>query len=105
VVLNLAPDPALSREHTEKRRREQSFGEEGLEDFSVPPDLPIEAIAREVQESWQLKVLSCFKHACNRPAWPAKDRELTAHRPNECHSALTSTQVLLLPGIYWHLRC
>ena len=39
----------------EKRRREQSFGEEGLEDFRVPPDLPIEAIAREVQESWQLK--------------------------------------------------
>jgi hypothetical protein len=39
----------------DKRRREQSFGEEGLEDFRVPPDLPIEAIAREVQESWQLK--------------------------------------------------
>lgn len=42
-----------------KKRVKAAFREEGLENYQVPADLPIEAIAREVreaQESLQLKV-------------------------------------------------
>lgn len=39
-----------------EKRVKAAFREEGLEDYQVPKDLPIEAIAREVQQSWQLKV-------------------------------------------------
>lgn len=41
-----------------EKRVKAAFREEGLEDYQVPKDLPIEAIAREVQQSWQLKVCS-----------------------------------------------
>ena len=50
------------------KRPEVAFREEGLEEWQVPRDLPIEAIAREVQESWQQKARtlpvppSCARH-------------------------------------------
>ena len=73
-------DQSMAFAAAEKRRREQSFGEEGLEDFRVPADLPIEAIAREVQESWQLKVR---RHATRDPGWvlPYAAFRCTVHLP------------------------
>ena len=64
----------------------------------MPPDLPIEAIAREVQESWQLKVRSCLQHRWSRLACPASDKKLAALCPDKCHFAFEWTQVLLVPG-------
>lgn len=40
-----------------------------LDDVFVPPDLPLEAIAEEVQNSWHLKVL--LTHAAHSKPTPA----------------------------------
>jgi len=44
-----------------KKRVEAAFREEGLENYQVPADLPIEAIAREVREAQESLLLKVRK--------------------------------------------
>ena len=41
--------------HAGARRADGSGDEDAMDELVMPPDLPIEAIAEEVKESWRLK--------------------------------------------------
>ncbi|KAK9822688.1 hypothetical protein WJX81_000906 [Elliptochloris bilobata] len=50
------------------RRRREGGDEDAVEELVMPPDLPIEAIAEEVKESWRLKEQRCLLGLLTAPA-------------------------------------